>query len=131
MAFRVTQATKISLARCIKTADFGIADVTELHHFADASQIAYGAVSYARFINEKKNTVHCSLLVGKSRLAHVKPLTIHRLELSAAVLAVKLDRTLREELEMKIDRTVFWSDSTAVLQYIKNEDKRFHTFVEN
>lgn len=32
---------------------------------------------------------------------------------------------------MKIDRSVFWTDSTAVLQYIKNEDKRFHTFVAN
>ncbi|XP_074618459.1 uncharacterized protein LOC141877369 [Acropora palmata] len=32
---------------------------------------------------------------------------------------------------MKIDRSVFWSDSTAVLQYIKNEDKRFHTFLAN
>ncbi|XP_068729037.1 uncharacterized protein [Montipora capricornis] len=123
--------SQISLARCLKPADFGVADVTELHHFADASQIAYGAVSYARFVNEKRNAVHCSFLVGKSRLAHVKPMTIPRLELSAAVVAVKLDRTLREEMEIKIDRSVFWSDSTAVLQYIKNEDKRFHTFVAN
>ena len=34
---------------------------------------------------------------------------------------------------MKIDESVFWSDSTAVLQYIKNQDNmyRFHTFVAN
>ncbi|XP_068757389.1 uncharacterized protein [Montipora capricornis] len=123
--------SQISLARCLKPADFGVTDVTELHHFADASQIVYGAVSYARFVNEERNAVHCNFLVGKSRLAHVKPMTIPRLELSAAVVAVKLDRTLREELEIKIDRSVFWSDSTAVSQYIKNEDKRFHTFVAN
>ncbi|XP_068735428.1 uncharacterized protein [Montipora capricornis] len=123
--------SQISLARCVKPSDFDVADVTELHHFADASQIAYGAVSYARFVNEEKTAVHCSFLVGKSRLAHVKPMTIPRLELSAAVVAVKLDRTLREELEIKIDGSVFWLDSTAVLQYIKNEDKRFHTVVEN
>ena len=123
--------SQISLARCLKPPDFGVADVTELHHFADASQIAYGAVSYARFVNEERNAVHCSFIVGKSRLAHVKPMTIPRLELSAAVVTVKLDRTLREKLEIKIDRSVFWSDSTAVLQYIKNEDKRFHTFVAN
>ena len=58
-------------------------------------------------------------------------MTIPTLELSAAVVAVKLDRTLRVELEMKIDKSVFWSDSTAVLQYIRNEDKRFHTFLAN
>jgi len=84
---------KIALARCLKPADFGIVNVTELHHFADASQIAYGAVSYATFVSEERNAVHCSFLVGKSHLAHVKPMTIPRLELSAAVLAVKLDRT--------------------------------------
>ena len=122
--------SEIVLARCLKPSSFCHVDVTELHHFADASQIAYGAVSYARFVNEDKK-VHCSFLVGKSRLAHIKPMTIPRLELSAAVLAVQLDRPLREELHMRIDRSIFWSDSTAVLQYIKNEDKRFHTFVAN
>ena len=59
--------SEISLARCLKPADFGIANVTELHHFADASQIAYGVVSYARFVGEEKNAVHCSFLVGKSQ----------------------------------------------------------------
>ncbi|XP_078363512.1 uncharacterized protein LOC144647605 [Oculina patagonica] len=58
-------------------------------------------------------------------------MTIPRLELSAAVLAVKLDQTVREELELKIDESMFWTDSTSVLQYIKNEDRRFHTFVAN
>ena len=56
-------------------------------------------------------------------------MTVPRLELSAAVLAVRLDRTLREELEISIDRSVFWTDSTAVLQYIRNESKRFQTSV--
>ena len=118
------------MARCLKPSSFHHADVTELHHFADASQITYGAVSYARFVNEDKK-VHCSFLVGKSHLAHIKPMTIPRLELSAAVLTVQLERTLKEELGMRIDRSIFWSDSTAVLQCIKNEDRRFHTFVAN
>lgn len=26
---------------------------------------------------------------------------------------------------------VYWTDSTSVLQYVKNESKRFHTFVAN
>ena len=56
-------------------------------------------------------------------------MTVPRHELSAAVLAVRLDRTFREEFEISIDKSVFWTDSTAVLQYIRNEDKRFQTFV--
>jgi len=58
-------------------------------------------------------------------------MTIPRLELSAAVLAVRMNQTLQEELQLKFDRSTFWTDSTAVLQYIKNEDKRFYTFVAN
>lgn len=32
---------------------------------------------------------------------------------------------------MPIDDSIFWSDSTSVLRYIENQDKRFNTFVAN
>ena len=54
-----------------------------------------------------------------------------RLELNAAVLAVRLNCQLQEELEIPIQRVVFWTDSMVVLQYINNESKRFQTFVAN
>lgn len=38
---------------------------------------------------------------------------------------------LRAELELPLDQSTFWTDSTSVLKYIKNEDRRFHTFVAN
>ena len=69
--------------------------------------------------------------MGKSRLAHVKTMTIPRLELSAAVVVIQLDKMLREELDITVDDSIFWSDSTSVLQYIRNESRRFHTFVAN
>ena len=75
--------------------------------------------------------VHCSFLTSKSRLAHVKPMTTPRLELSGAVTAVRIDLALHEELELTIDKSVFRSDSTSVLQYIRNQDKQFGTFVAN
>ena len=43
----------------------------------------------------------------------------------------RTNQTLQEEFQLKFDKTVFWSDSTVPLQYIKNEDKRFYTFVAN
>ena len=85
------------------------------HHFADASQTAYGTVSYTKLVNENSRT-HCSFFAGKSRVAHVKQMTIPRLELSAALLAVRMNQTLQEEFQTKVDKTVIWSDSTAVLQ---------------
>ena len=45
--------------------------------------------------------------MGKSRLALLKTITIPRLELSAAALAVKLNRMIQDELDMVIDKTIF------------------------
>jgi len=122
--------SNISIPRCVKPPEFGDVILRELHHFGDASQSGYGAVSYLRSKNSK-GEVHVSFLIGKSRLAPVKITTIPRLELSAAVVAVKLDKMLREELELPIQESLFWTDSTTVLQYISNETKRFSTFVAN
>lgn len=35
------------------------------------------------------------------------------------------------EIDLLVDTTLFWTDSTTVLGYIANEDKRFKTFVAN
>ncbi|PFX14233.1 hypothetical protein AWC38_SpisGene21625 [Stylophora pistillata] len=56
----------------------------------DASSEGYGAVSYLRVVNEAKN-VHCAFLMGKSRQTPQKAVTIPRLELSAAVVATRLN----------------------------------------
>ena len=122
--------SRISVGRCIKPLYFGDLKFAELHNFADASQIAYGAVSYLRMV-DVEDRIHCTFLIGKSRLAHLKPMTVPRLELSAAVLAVQLDKSVREELDVPITQSTYWSDSTCVLQYIRNQSKRFHTFVAN
>ena len=122
--------SQVAIPRHLRPADLSEVRSCHLHHFADASQVAYGAVAYVRFVSANRQ-IHCSFLTAKSRLAHVKPMTIPRLELSAAVLAVRIDRALREELELTIDKSVFWSDSTSVLQYIRNQGRRFRTFVAN
>ena len=77
------------------------------------------------------NQLTVSFLVGKSRVMPTKQVTIPRLELTAAVLAVKLSHQVEEELEISVDRIVFWTDSTVVLQYLNNESMRFQTFVVN
>jgi hypothetical protein len=61
----------------------------------------------------------------------VKVITIPRLELTAAVVAVKLSLRLKEELHMKLDDEYFWCDSQIVLAYLSNDAKRFHVFVAN
>ena len=60
-----------------------------------------------------------------------KSLTIPRLELQAAVLAIRLKNTISKQLDFSIDETRFWSDSQVVLKYIANKDTRFPVFVMN
>lgn len=127
---QLPKLSQVVVTRCVKPDKLEVLKSAELHNFADASQFAFGAVSYLRLVDVKDN-VYCSFLMGKSRLAHIRPMTVPRLELSAAVLAVQLDKTLRAELEIPVQQSFFWSDSTSVLQYIRNESTRFHTFVAN
>lgn len=61
----------------------------------------------------------------------LKAVTIPRLELTAAVLAVRIDLMLKAELKLQLDSSAFWIDSTSVLKYIFNEDRRFQTFMAN
>lgn len=62
-------------------------------------------------------------------MAPVKQITTPRLELAAAVVAVKMDKI--KELKFQLKESVFWTDSTTVLKYIENEKLRFQTFVAN
>jgi len=126
----LSMLNRFMIRRCLKPPDTSQVEMCSLHHFCDASQVGYGVVSYVRLEFAEKQR-HCSLVLGKSRLAPIKPTTIPRLELMAAVLAVKIDKMLHSELEYEIQESVFWTDSTIVLCYIANHDKRFHTFVAN
>jgi hypothetical protein len=121
---------RIVIDRCFKPTDFGEITSCELHTFSDASQKGYGAVTYLRILNQRGD-IHCCFLIGKSRLAPLKAMTIPRLELSAAVVATRLNKMMTGELDMKVDESVFWTDSTCVLKYIGNESTRFQTFVAN
>ncbi len=42
-----------------------------------------------------------------------------------------MDKVLRQELQIPLRQSVFWTDSTTVLNYIGNESARFKNFVAN
>ena len=92
--------------------------------------MGYGAVSYLRLANIK-GQVCVSFVFGKAKVAPLKCTTIPRMELAAAVLAVRLDLMLRTELQLSLSDSSFWSDSMTVLQYIANKTRRFKTYVAN
>ena len=119
-----------AIPRCYKPLDFGQVVKAELHHFSDASLKGYGQCSYLRLTNQV-GKVHCSFVVGKARVAPLKIVTVPRLELTAAVVSVRVADLLRKQLDVDITTEVFWTDSRVVLGYIANDVKRFHIFVAN
>lgn len=51
--------------RCLKPETVHRLNSIQLHHFADALEIGYGAVSYLRLV-DASGLIHCVLLMGKS-----------------------------------------------------------------
>jgi len=101
----------------------------ELHCFSDASSVSYRAVCYLQVV--RGTSRECKFVLGRSRVSLIKTVTIPRLELSAATLAIKLARMISKELEVEFCRTVYWTDSTTVLRYIENRSRRLSVFVAN
>ena len=104
-----------SLARCLKPERFGNVVNCALHHFSDACEIGYGQSSYIRLLDQSSQ-VCCTLLIGKSRVAPVKFVSIPRFELSA--LSVKISKMLKSELDIHVADEIFWTDSKVFLGYI-------------
>ena len=77
--------------------------------------------------------MNISFVLCKSRLApsDKNSLTIPKLELLAAVVAVRIKVKLLEESNISINKVYFWVDSKTVLRYIRNENKRFSVFVSH
>ena len=77
----------IEIPRCL-TLDIATRRVYDLQVFTNASQLASGAVVYARIISE--HGVSCCFLMSKAKVVPIKQLSIIRLELHAAVLGTRL-----------------------------------------
>lgn len=100
-----------------------------LHGFADASELAYGAVLYVRI--ETTDRVECNLVAAKSRVAPIKTITIPRLELCAAQLLSELLRSFQQATAFTHLKTTLWSDSQIVLAWLVKEAATLKIFVNN
>ena len=81
----------------------------------------------------KKEGSWCSSLVfSKARVAPLKPLTLPRLELLAALMCARLLEFVRDALQLPSDvSSTCWTDSTVVLAWVKSDPSRWKTFVCN
>ena len=91
----------------------------QLHVFCDSSQLAYGALAYLRGTTPKRGT-KCTFVMSKSKVAPIKPQTMPRLELLAAVLGAELAKYLSNTILPKFHTSpiILWSESQIVLSSI-------------
>ncbi|GFW90600.1 integrase catalytic domain-containing protein [Trichonephila clavipes] len=113
----------VTLSRCMI-----INSTSELHVFVDASKEAYAACVFVRSMF--KSDVKVTLVRAKARVAHLKPLSIPRLELMACCIGSRLANSIVNALNLPNLRITFWSDSTTALWWIK-EKGSWSVFVEN
>lgn len=95
--------------------------------FSDSSEIAFAAVAYLRI--EVDGRVSTSFVCAKTRVAPQKSLSIPRLELQGAVLATRLAMSVRNEINLPINRVIFWTDSQTGLSWIRSTHRRYSPFV--
>ena len=120
----------VNIQRCFKPPGFGKVVQTEVHSFSDASQSGIGQVSYLRVVNENED-VHVSFLMSKARVGPIKPISIPRMELTAAVVSVNVTAMLERELDYTSLQSAYYTDSEVVIAYIHNDARRFHVYVGN
>uniref|UniRef100_A0A2A4IX21 Peptidase aspartic putative domain-containing protein n=1 Tax=Heliothis virescens TaxID=7102 RepID=A0A2A4IX21_HELVI len=100
----------------------------ELHLFCDASEVAYAAVAYWRYLYED-GTVKLALIGSKSRVTPLKPISIPRLELQAALIAARFASFIHDSHQHKPSRRIFWCDSLNVLGWLRSDARSFKPFV--
>ncbi|XP_072174663.1 uncharacterized protein [Diadema setosum] len=111
----ISMLTDLKIERCFKPNGFEVVSA-EVHHFCDASEnrtdtlcLCHGEVATC----SSESGIHPQFGVNGSSVGRVH------------------DHFIKSELDIQVKDSVFWADSTSVLQYIRSESKRFKTFVAN
>ena len=101
-------------------------DQIELHVFGDNSQVVFSAVAFLRGrpCVATNGNPFLSFVIGKTRVAPMKSLTVPKLELQAALLAARLCAEIHQAFTRPINNTFLWSESTTVLQWLQSTTKQ-------
>jgi hypothetical protein len=121
---------EVSFPRSIKPTTWRGDKLPTLMVFGDGSTQAYCTLAYARWELED-GSVACRLVAGKTRVAPKNKISVPRLELMGAVLAVRLALKIKDSLRIQFEKTRFFTDSTAVLGMLQNDSVAFLEFVGN
>ena len=99
----------------------------ELITFSDASEAAYGACAYVRWMLPD-SSFSSRLVMAKAKVAPKKKQTVPRLELCGAVLGSRLRKRVVKDMGFTFSRIVCLTDSMIVCDQIQKENSDFKMF---
>ncbi|XP_036329731.1 uncharacterized protein LOC118741863 [Rhagoletis pomonella] len=99
----------------------------ELHVFVDASEVATAAVAYFRITREDE--IQVAHVSSRTKVAPLRPISIPRMELLAAVLGSRLATEITKGHDFKIHKAYFYTDSRTVLTWLKSDPRKYKQFV--
>ena len=100
-----------------------------LRGFCDASTKCYAACVYL-LIHDNNTPVAAQLLICKGRIPPIKPLSIPKLELLAALLLVRLVKSVISFMpNVSFQKIEYFTDSSTVLYWLNKNIKDWNSFV--
>ncbi|XP_055542958.1 uncharacterized protein LOC129728540 [Wyeomyia smithii] len=118
---------EVRVPRCFFPGTKGTSCNSQIHVFVDASENAYACVAYLR--SDTNGDIRCTFIEAKTKVAPLKPVSIPRLELQAALIGSRMLENICKALTIPVNARYFWSDSTTVLAWLRSETRRYHQFV--
>ena len=98
--------------------------------FVDGSKSAMCAVAYIRW-NLKDGGAHTCLVTAKTRVTPLKRMTIPRVELQAAVMGIRLSKTIHESIRLDFQESIYISDSKCTLATFAKDTVVLNEFTVN
>uniref|UniRef100_A0A182PX51 Reverse transcriptase/retrotransposon-derived protein RNase H-like domain-containing protein n=1 Tax=Anopheles epiroticus TaxID=199890 RepID=A0A182PX51_9DIPT len=115
----LTELQSISIPRCVTNQ---AATEYEIHGFADASNMAYGACIYIRCLLTD-GSAKMNLLTSKSKLAPLRDLSIPRKELCAALLLARLMDRVVPAINISAKEVILTTCGAVASWYLKFDQR--------
>ena len=127
LASQFPALSQVRISHCVVLPNY--VDV-QLHGFCDASDEGYGIAIYIRSL-DANGRIMTQLLCSKSRVAPNEYRSTARLELCGAVMLANMMQQVAKALNLSFSKTICWSDSAIVLQWLKKSPALLQIFVAN
>ena len=124
------ELSNLSVPRCLHIGKHKDVQSMQLHVFSDASEVAYGAVVYERYVSVDHATT-TTIVAGKSRALPLAAMSIPKKELMGAVTGLRPAVSVANALQVSVKQVKFWCDSMNTLWWIRGHSRSIKPFVEN